>query len=294
VMGVVTAVAAKATGLKIGTPIIAGGGDGQCAGTGANFFDAGRAYLNLGTGAVSGSFGLTPAIDPAFRTLIAASESGYAYETVIRTGTFLVNWMVEKLFNLNPAKSAGVIAELEKAANLSPIGARGLSILPYWSGCMTPYWDANARGVIAGLSGDHQQGDIYRAMLEGVALEQAMMTKRAEAATGEISHFAIMGGGSRSDLWCQIMADATARDVKRLDTAEASALGVAMLAAKGVGWFTSIPQAAAQMSGKPVKTFRPRKKQSTTYQELGQIYSELWPQISAWNSKMQEFTRKQT
>ena len=291
IMGEVTAEAAKLTGLKAGTPVIAGGGDGQCAGTGANTFLEGRAYVNLGTAAVSGSYGRHYAANRAFRTMMAVGEEGFSFETAIRTGTFLVNWMVERLFNVSPDKDPGIFKALEKEASASPIGAHGLVLVPYWSGVMTPYWDSAARGVIAGLSGNHSRGDVYRALLEGVALEQAMMTNQVADATTPITHFAAVGGGSRSDLWCQILADASARDVKRLETAEASALGAAMAAAKGAGWYTSVPQASAAMSGKPSKTFRPRKKDSARYQELLGIYSELWPKLSDWNQKLVDFSR---
>jgi xylulokinase len=291
VMGVVTADAAKLTGLKAGTPVIAGGGDGQCAGTGANTFLAGRAYVNLGTAAVSGSYGKHYAAHRAFRTMMAVGEEGFSFETAIRTGTFLVNWMVEKLFNVSPGKDPGIFKALETEAKASPIGAHGLVLVPYWSGVMTPYWDSGARGVIAGLSGNHSRGDVYRALLEGVALEQAMMTNQVADATTPITHFAAVGGGSRSDLWCQILADASARDVKRLETAEASALGAAMAAARGAGWYKSVPQASAAMSGKPSKIFRPRKKDSERYQELLGIYAELWPKLSDWNQKLVDFSR---
>ena len=229
-MGEVTAEAAKLTGLKAGTPVVAGGGDGQCAGTGANIFLKGRAYVNLGTAAVSGSYGSTYAIDRSFRSLVAVAEQGFSFETAIRTGTFLVNWMVERLFNVNPAKNPAIFKALEAEAKASPIGANGLVLVPYWSGFMTPYWDSGARGVIAGLSGNHSRGDVYRALLEGIALEQAMMTNQVADVTSPINHFAAVGGGSKSDLWCQILADASGRDVKRLETAEASALGAAMAA----------------------------------------------------------------
>jgi sugar (pentulose or hexulose) kinase len=292
IMGEVSPAAARATGLRAGTPVAAGGGDGQCAGTGANIFLKGRAYLNLGTAAVSGSFGASYAIDPSFRSLVAVSESGFSFETAIRTGTFLVNWMVERLFNVNAAKNPAIFTALEAEAKASPVGANGLALVPYWSGCMTPYWDTGARGVIAGLSGNHGRGDIYRALLEGVALEQAMMTNRVAEATSPIDHFAIVGGGSRSDLWCQIVADATGRDVKRLETAEASALGAAMAAAKAAGWYAAIPEAAAAMSGKPSRTFRPRTKESRRYQELLAVYADLWPTLSSWNDRLSAFAAK--
>lgn len=289
VMGEVSPGAAKLTGLKPGTPVVAGGGDGQCAGTGANIFIPGRAYVNLGTAAVSGSYGRSYAIDTAFRSLVAVGEEGFSFETAIRTGTFLVNWMVERMFNVNPARNPQIFAALEAEARASPIGAHGLVLVPYWSGCMTPYWDSSARGVIAGFSGNHSRGDVYRALLEGVALEQAMMTNKVAEATAPITHYAAVGGGSRSDLWCQILADASGREVKRLDTAEASALGAAMAASKGAGWYKTVAQASAAMSGKPSRTFRPRTKDRKRYQELLEIYTGLWPKLSEWNQKLVAF-----
>jgi sugar (pentulose or hexulose) kinase len=293
IMGGVTPAAAELTGLAPGTPVVAGGGDGQCAGAGANTFLKGRAYLNLGTAAVSGSFGENFAADRSFRSLVAVGETGYSFETAIRTGTYLVTWLTERIFHQDPRKNPKIYAELEEEAAAVPIGSRGLVMLPYFSGIMTPYWDTSGRGVIAGLSGSHTRADLYRAMMEGIALEQAMMTNRAAAATSPIDHYAIVGGGSKSDLWCQIVADASGRDVKRLETAEASALGAAMAAAKGAGWYKTIPAAAAAMSGKPSKTFRPRTKQAKAYAELLALYQELWPRIAEWNTRMQEFSRGQ-
>lgn len=288
-LGEVSPAAAKATGLKAGTPVIAGGGDGQCAGTGVNVFEKNRAYINLGTAAVSGSFGRDYAWNRAFRTLGAVAEEGYIFESCMRSGTLLVNWVVERLFNADPKKQASIYAELETEAAKSPIGANGVTLVPYWSGSMTPYWDADARGVIAGLTSSHGRGDIYRAILEGIALEQAMVTEQIARATSPITHFVAIGGGAKSDLWCQILADATGRDVKRLDTVEASALGAACAAAKGAGWYASVPQAAAAMAGKPAKSFGPKTKAHRRYRELLSLHAELWPLVSRWNSRLAAF-----
>jgi xylulokinase len=156
---------------------------------------------------------------------------------------------------------------------------------------MTPYWDTSARGLIAGLSSYHTRGDIYRAVLEAMALEQTMMTNSVDKTTNKIDHYAVVGGGSNSDLWCQIIADVSGRYVKRLDTIEASALGAAMAAAKGAQWYSKIAEASAAMSGKPIRTFRPRKRQNSRYNELLRIYIDLWPHVSSWNKRLIEFSR---
>ena len=115
------------------------------------------------------------------------------------------------------------------------------------------------------------------------------MTAQIAEATSPITHFVAIGGGARSDLWCQILADATGRDVKRLETVEASSLGAACAAAKGAGWFANVPQAAAAMAGKSARTFRPKAKAHTRYQELLAIHAELWPLMSSWNAKRAAF-----
>ena len=101
---------------------------------------------------------------------------------------------------------------LEAAAAAVPSGPGGLLCLPYWTGAMTPYWDGHARGAFVGLSGLHGKPHIYRAILEGIALEQRLLTSGVEAATGTaIDEILMLGGGSRSPLWCQIIADVIGR-----------------------------------------------------------------------------------
>ena len=287
VIGEVTSAAAKITGLKAGTLVVAGGGDGQCAGTGTNVFTKGRAYVNLGTALVSGNYGKSYAYDPAFRTMSAIAEEGYIYETCLRSGTFLLNWAVENLFRVDAKINPKIFHQLETAAELSPIGAKGLMLVPYWSGVMTPYWDTAARGVIAGIGPSHNRGDIYRAIIEGLTLEQVNATQKVEAATDKIEHYVAIGGGAKSNLWCQILADSSGRDVKRLETVEASSLGAACAAAKAAGWYKSIPSAAAAMTGKPSKTFRPRTKPNKRYGQIIEVYRDLWPTVSQWNKKLQ-------
>ena len=137
-----------------------------------------------------------------------------------------------------------------------------------------------ARGVIAGLSGSTRRGAIYRALLEGIALEIASQTNEVAAVTGgEIAQFVAIGGGSDSNLWLQILADASGRPVHRSTMREASSLGAAIAAAKGAGWYETIAEAAAAMVSPPVRTFQPEPKNVARYAELRAIHAELWPRL---------------
>jgi xylulokinase len=290
IMSSVSAKAAAATGLPAGVPVVAGGGDGQCAGTGVNVMAPGRAYINMGTAVVSGAYGTGYVYDRSYRTMSAVNSQGYIYECAMKAGTFIVDWVVRELMSIDPKSNSDIFRTLEAEAAASPIGANGVVLVPYWSGCMTPYWDGAARGVIAGLSASNKRGDIYRAVLEGMALEQAILTESiSRAAAQPIDHYVAIGGGSSSDLWLQILADATGVTVRRSSTVEASSLGAACAAATGAGWYDSIADAAGAMAGQLTAQFTPDPARHARYAELLAIYRDLWPAMTQWNTRIAAF-----
>ncbi len=281
-LGEIHAKAAEATGLPSGTPVVAGGGDGQAAGLGTGVLGPGRAYLNLGTASVSGVYGKAYATDSAFRTMTSLTGDGYIFELCLITGTFLTNWLVEQLFEEDPRTSPGVYEKLEREAARLPVGADGLMLMPYWGGVMTPYWDADARGILIGLSSEHGRGHVYRAMMEGIALDEAMGLQGIEAVTGErVEELLTIGGGSKSDLWCRIIANATGKPVKRLATAEATSLGAGIAAAAGAGWYDSVVAAAEVMAGRVEEVIEPQPAVAGRYAELLDIYKRLYPQTQS-------------
>jgi sugar (pentulose or hexulose) kinase len=247
-LGYVTKAAARATGLQSGTKVISGGGDGQAAGLGVNALMPGRAYLNLGSAVVSGTFAKNYIIDRGFRTMICCGEDGYYCETSLRSGTFLIEWFIRQVLKIDPARKPGIYRQLETEAEQIEPGCKGLMILPYWNAVMNPYWDPDARGCIVGLSSEHHRGYLYRAILEGIAMEQSLATEAVEKATGyRIKEFAIIGGGARSDLWRRIIADVSGKKVLIMSSDEASSLGAGISAAVAAGWFSSFEAAAEKM-----------------------------------------------
>ena len=99
-----------------------------------------------------------------------------------------------------------------------------------------------------------------------------------------------MGGGASSDLWAQILADASGRPVLRSATVEASSLGAAMEAAHGAGWFGSVTQASKAMASRPVRRFEPIAANAARYRELLALHADLWPALSAWQARLSAFT----
>ena len=139
-------------------------------------------------------------------------------------GTYNINWFVERFSGLDSrALGLDLTPEqvLETTAAQLPPGADGLLALPYWAGALTPYWDHNARGVLLGLTGVHGKSHIYRALLEGIAYEQRLLTSSAEKVLeAPVEELIVLGGGSRSRVWCQILADIMQRRVDVVREAE--------------------------------------------------------------------------
>lgn len=279
-IGEVTADAASTTGLRPGTAVVAGGGDGQASGLGTGTLGGGRAYLNLGTAAVSGVWGQAFATSHAFRTLTSLSGEGYIFELCLRTGAYLTDWSVRHLFGADPAADPSIYQRLEAEAAAVPPGADGILLLPYWSGTMAPFWDPDAGGAVVGLRTGHGRGHYWRAMLEGVALDCAMGYGAIEAATGApVTELLTIGGGARSALMRRIVADSTGRPVQVSSTLEASCLGAGMLAASGAGWYASPAEASAAMQGEVVLTIEPDPAMAGHYRELLAIYQDLYPAL---------------
>ncbi len=273
-LGEINAEAASQTGLPQGILVIAGGGDGQCAGLAMGVVSASTAYVNIGTAVVCGAHHSKYVYGDAWRTMTSMSGDGYIMESCLRSGTFLLNWLVGEIF---AGKNGGEFDALESQAASLPAGSDGVRVLPYWSGAMNPHWDTSARGAIFGLGGSHGRAHLYRAVMEGIALDQADCMRMIERDTGvSVKQYYVVGGGAQSDMWCQIFADCFDRLVCRTDTIEASALGAGMVAAAGAGLFPSILQSCKNMCGKITASFEPGCN-AGEYKHLLNAYTELYP-----------------
>ncbi|MDG4855764.1 MULTISPECIES: FGGY family carbohydrate kinase [unclassified Mesorhizobium] len=269
VCGTLSESVAAAIGLKAGAPVIAGAGDGQAMGLGMGVYGPGKSYLSLGSGVVSGNYSGTVTTSDAFRTLVSPTCSGFMLETVLRSGMQLVDWIVRT----TGAPSAAV---LERAAKEVAPGSDGLLVMPYWAGVMSPYWDGSARGAIVGLSLDHEPKHLFRAVLEGIALEQAIATEAMEEQTGKADTMIAAGGGTNCALLMEIMASVLERPLFVSPVNEAAALGAAMLAASAIGWFASPEEAAKAMAARPARQVDPVEALVPTYRARKEVYRDLY------------------
>ena len=285
--------AAAVTGLQAGLPVVAGAGDGQCAGLGANATGGGRAYLNLGTAVTSGVFSKHYLVDRAFRTLYAPIPGAYFLEDVLRGGVYTVGWFVDQfaadLVHMEGSPSAE--EQLEAAAAKLPAGALGLLSVPYWNGVMGPYWDAAATGMTIGWTGGHGRAHFYRSILEGIAFEQRLVGDEAMRAIGEpFTKYITMGGGSRSRLWCQILADVTGVPILRSATTEATCLGAGILAGTAAGWYPDAYIAAEAMT-QVADCFRPDPEAQARYEVLfDEVYKLVFPAVRSLLDRLTSLT----
>lgn len=280
VIGVISAEAAAATGLPEGLPVVAGGGDGQCAGLGAGVSGSGRGYLSLGTSITLGAHAEQAEPSRAYRILASPLSHGHTVEAFIASGALSVAWY-RQAFPLADDDATPDTDPFEYSLQASPRGARGLRFLPYLSGSAAPYWDDASRGAFIGIDESHAHADFYRAVLEGLAYEIRVLSEGLEQATGELNEVIVMGGGAVSHAWLQIIADTLGRPLRLAGTAEATALGAAILAAHAVGLVEgNLDEVTAEMT-RPVGTVQPDAEgvaiMASGYPSYRAVYEALRP-----------------
>jgi xylulokinase len=198
-------------------------------------------------------------------------------------GGYTISWFIEQ-FVQGPANN--LIQNLahydQLAAHIQP-GCEGLVLVPYWNSVLGPYWDASASGIVVGWRGKHTSAHFFRAILEGIAYEQRLNTQGVELALGQsIARFVVVGGGARSPLWCQVIADVTGKPVVRAETNEAAALGAGILAAAGVGLFTGVRQASLAMAHFSSESFLPDQSRNLFYSRIFEdVYRRLYPSLQS-------------
>lgn len=278
-IGTLTPDACRATGLPDHVLLYAGSGDGQLAGLGAGVTGQGSAFIDIGTAVSCGTICNKYEIDRAFRTMHAAIPGRYCLETTLRGGMLTLWWLVEGI--LGSSERTATMLELEGQAAGIPPTSDGLVTLPYFSGVMSPYWDDNARGSFIGLHTNHQPCHLYRSILEGIALEQRLHLEGVRQSVGKLNEeVVLLGGGSRSNLWCQIFADVLGTPVQRCRTSEAPALGAAVLAAVSHGVYPSFERAAGAMTQLATR-FEPGPAAQSYEKLYREVYRGLYLELAS-------------
>ncbi|GAB4484551.1 MAG: xylulokinase [Anaerolineales bacterium] len=276
ITGRLTPEAAADTGLKPGTPVMAGGGDQAAQAVGVGAVTEGIVALTLGTSGVVFATANGAFIEPEGRlhAFCHSVPGKWHLMGVMLSAAGSLRWYRDTF-----ALGVGFDDLLTPAAQVAA-GSDGLLFLPYLTGERTPHPDPLARGAFVGLTVRHGLAHCTRAVLEGVAfgLKDSFELMKSSG-LGEICQVRVSGGGAKSPLWRQILADVFGCELVTVNTTEGAAYGAALLAAVGAGQYPSVEaacQAAIQVTGSTL----PNAEQVKAYEAVYPLYRGLYPALT--------------
>ena len=275
VTGVVSEAAADATGLRAGTPVVAGGGDQAANAVGVGAVAPGVVALSLGTSGVVFATTDAPLRDPAgqVHAFCHAVPGRWHMMTVMLSAAGSLRWFRDAL-----APGVGY-GELTAAAGEVPAGSDGLLFLPYLTGERSPHPDPLARGAFVGLTVRHDRRHLTRAVLEGVAFGLRDGLDQMLAAGMPLpDQIRASGGGISSPTWCQILADVMGVELATVSTTEGAAYGAGSLAAVGAAWFPTVEVAVSTWVR--ATTAASPGPDAAAYADAMDRYRELYPALA--------------
>ncbi|MBE3127898.1 MAG: xylulokinase [Candidatus Atribacteria bacterium] len=270
--GRITKNIAEQTGLKFGTQVVAGGADNACGAVGSGITEEGRVMVSIGSSGVVLAQINHPQADQEGRIHLfnhVCPDSWYMMGVTLSAG-MAYEWLEKKLFNhrLSYTKLDQLAEEIEP-------GSEGLIFLPYLYGERTPHNDANARGVYFGISGKHDQRHFIRSVLEGVTFALKDSLELIKNKGVKIKEIRATGGGAKSRIWQQILADILGEEINLLNAEEGPAFGAALIAGVGIGVYSSFAEAVNRII-KVKKTIVPRIQNNEIYNQYYQLYKKLY------------------
>jgi sugar (pentulose or hexulose) kinase len=278
VAGQVSKAAAELTGLREGTPVAGGGFDGACSALGAGAFASGQACCNIATAGVHVVLASEPILDTErVYSLMAHTVPDIFYKTsMAQLAAGNLDWFVREFCAAEKSdaeqRGTGIYDVIGEEVAGAPVGSGGVIFLPFLQGERAPFVRPDARGVFFGLGDWNTRAHLLRAVFEGVALSTRhnvdAMTKNRRPETTILS-----GGGSKSDVWCQIIADCLGSEVKVPQGADAGSRGAAINAGVAVGVFADHAEATDKMV-EIGRVYQPSAQNQTKYDELYEIYKE--------------------
>lgn len=271
--GEVTSEVVTLTGLRAGTPVVAGGGDQSAGAVGVGVVRPGSMAVTLGTSGVVFAATESALIEPAGRlhAFCHAVSDRWHLMGVMLSAAGSLQWYHDKFAH---DKS---FAELVDEASEIPAGSEGLIFLPYLSGERTPHPDPYARGAWIGLTTRHSRAHLTRAVLEGVAFGlKDIFNLMKDVGLGSVDQIRLSGGGAKSLLWRQIIADIFEAEMVTVNTTEGAAYGAALLAGVGAGVWPDADTACAQTIYVSDRV-SPNAATSKTYRAAYRVYESLYP-----------------
>jgi sugar (pentulose or hexulose) kinase len=294
-LGEITAVAAEATGIPAGLPLVAAAADKACEVIGAGCLEPHIGCLSYGTTATINSTHTKYAeVIPLIPPYPSAVPGRYSLEIQIYRGFWLVSWFKREFAyeERRLAREQGVDAEelFDAFVDEVPPGSLGLTLQPFWSpGLKVP--GPEAKGAIIGFGDVHTRAHVYRAILEGLAYALREGKERTERRSGvSITELRVAGGGSQSDPALRVTADVFGLPTARPHTYEASGLGAAIDVAVGLGLHPDFDTAVSEMT-RVGDLFEPDPRNHQVYDELyRRVYKEMYERLKPLYEEIRAIT----
>lgn len=279
----ISARAAQETGLLEGTPVVGGGGDQAAQAVGTGIVREGIVSATLGTSGVVFASSDTYRLEPngLLHAFCHAVPGKWHLMGVMLSAAGSFRWFRDALGEQEKAiakeTNQDVYELLTAQAARAEAGCEGLIFLPYLTGERTPYPDPEARGAFFGITLRHGKPQFVRAVLEGVAYGLRDSLELMRALGLNISQVRASGGGARSELWRQILADVFDSEIALVNITEGAAYGAALLAGVGAGVYGSVDEACAQTIR--VTDSVTQGENVGVYGEYYQVYRDLYPAL---------------
>lgn len=282
VCGKVSAMGAEATGLSVGTPVVAGAGDQAAGAIGIGVVAPGAVSATVGTSGVVFATTDCPAVDPKGRvhTFCHAVPGRWHVMGVTQAAGLSLRWFRDQFARTPAVDGQDPYDQLTAEAATVPPGADGLLWAPYLMGERTPHLDPAARGVLAGLTTSHTRAHVTRAILEGVAFSLKDTFYIFAEMNVPVNNIRLGGGGARSPLWRQIQADVYGREVEIVEAEEGAAFGAAILAGVGAGMWPSV-EAACDSVVRVVERVSPIPVNVAMMNAAGKAYRRIYPAMKS-------------
>lgn len=285
IVGGLCAEAAQLLGLPAGLPVTAGGGDAACSTRGAGINDYTTAMNCIGSSSWISLLAAEPLLDAGMRIqnfYDIDGESCTICGTVQSAGS-VVDWMADVLAIIEDVPGmhdSGRYHHLEQLASLSPPGANGLFLLPYFMGERTPHWNQDLKGSFVGLTPGHTRRDMARAVYEGVGFALRDVLQVFAENNLPVNELVLTGGGALSPYWNQLLSSLFSRPITiPSDPKQATSLGAATAAMVGLGMYRSYAEAAGARQY-PVR-FSPEPAAAQVYDTLFSRYQAIYPAYAA-------------
>lgn len=275
---------ANQTGLLPETKVFAGGADNACGAIGAGILADGQTMCSIGTSGVVLSYEERKDVDFEGKVHFFnhSEKDAYYIMGVTLAAGYSLTWFKETF-----APDAS-FDELLNGIGDVPAGSGGLLFTPYIVGERTPHPDADIRGSFIGMDAGHRLPHFTRAVLEGITFSLRESIDILRASGKLIDRVISIGGGAKNEIWLQMQADMFNAEIVKLESEQGPAMGAAMLAAYGCGWFPSLQACAAEFL-REAKTYVPNPETAQKYEKLFGLYKTVYGTTRELSKGLAEF-----